>query len=79
MEEQLTFEEAFQQLEETVQRLEAGGLSLAEALELFEKGTRLATLCERQLGEAELRVRQIVPDATGGFEAVPFEEWQKDG
>lgn len=70
---ELTFEQAFEQLEEAVQRLEAGDLPLAEALALFEEGTRLARLCERQLSGAELRVRQIAPSG----EAIPFDDWQE--
>jgi exodeoxyribonuclease VII small subunit len=70
--EELTFEQAFAALEETVRQLELGDLPLAEALALFERGAKLAELCERQLNEAELRVRQLVPDASGGYESVPF-------
>ena len=40
--EELTFEQAFHQLEETVHSLEAGELPLGEALALFERGTQLA-------------------------------------
>jgi len=78
MMEELTFEQAFRQLEETVHSLEAGELPLGEALALFERGTTLAELCDRLLNEAELRVRQIVPDSSGGVDAVPFDSWQRD-
>ena len=44
--EELSFETAFQELEETVRRLEAGGLSLEEALALYERGQELAALCD---------------------------------
>lgn len=44
--EELTFEQAFHQLEETVHSLEAGELPLGEALALFERGTQLAELCD---------------------------------
>ncbi len=56
----LTFEQAFQQLEEVVQKLEAGDLSLEESLALFERGMLLARLCESKLDEAEQKVSQIV-------------------
>lgn len=78
MESELTFEQAFHQLEETVHSLEAGELSLDDALALFERGTRLAATCDRLLNEAELRVRHIQPDGTGGLDAVPFDSWQRD-
>jgi exodeoxyribonuclease VII small subunit len=64
----LAFEQAFAELEETVQKLEAGGLTLEESLALFERGQALATHCNAQLDEAELKVRQLSPEGT-----VPFE------
>lgn len=56
----LAFEEAYTRLEHTVQRLESGGLSLDEALALYEEGMRLAGLCARLLDAAELRISQVV-------------------
>ena len=76
--EELTFEQAFHQLEESVHNLEAGELPLGEAMALFERGTQLAELCDRLLNEAELRVRQIVSDGSGGLDAVPFDSWQRE-
>ena len=76
--EELTFEQAFRQLEETVHSLEAGELPLGEALALFERGTQLTELCDRLLNAAELRVRQIVSDGSGGLDAVPFDSWQRE-
>ena len=74
----LTFEQAYSQLERITQQLEAGDLPLDAALQLFEQGTQLAALCDRLLNDAELRVRQIAPDGSGGFEAVAFNDWQQD-
>jgi exodeoxyribonuclease VII small subunit len=67
--EELTFEEAFTELEETVRKLETGGLSLEESLALYERGQALAVHCGRQLDEAELKVRQLAPEG----QEVPFE------
>jgi exodeoxyribonuclease VII small subunit len=55
----LSFEEAYTRLEQTVQRLETGGLSLDEALALYEEGMRLAGVCARLLDAAELRITQV--------------------
>lgn len=55
----LPFETAFQQLETTVQRLEAGDLTLEEALALYEQGMRLARRCGEALDAAELQVQQL--------------------
>jgi exodeoxyribonuclease VII small subunit len=70
---ELTFEAAFQELEETVQRLENGELTLDEAIALFERGQVLARLCDEKLEQAELRVDQLLPDADGGYRKAPFE------
>lgn len=70
---ELTFEAAFRELEETVQRLESGDLKLDEAIALFERGQNLAQLCDEKLEQAELRVNRLLPDADGGYDELPFE------
>jgi exodeoxyribonuclease VII small subunit len=75
--ENLSFEEAFRDLEETVRRLEEGDLTLDESIALFEQGQALARHCGERLDRAELRVSQLVPSSEqdeGGYETVPFEE-----
>ncbi len=74
--EERSFEEIYHELEETVRRLEAGDLSLAESLALFERAAALAEACNGLLDQAELRVRQLVERPDGGLEAGPFEGWQ---
>jgi exodeoxyribonuclease VII small subunit len=58
----LAFEEALQELEDTVTRLEEGELTLEEALNLFERGQLLATHCGSLLESAALRVEQLTAD-----------------
>ena len=70
----LSFEEALKELENTVHRLEGGGLTLDESIALFERGMRLARHCGRKLDEAELKVSQLVPSDEGGYETISFEE-----
>lgn len=55
----LSFEEALGQLEALVGQLEAGHLSLAEAVTGYERGMGLAAYCTDLLGSAELRIRQV--------------------
>lgn len=71
--ENLSFEEAFQQLAEVVQQLEAGDLPLEQSLALFERGMHLAKLCETELDKAELRVSQIVDAGDGRGILAPFD------
>lgn len=57
--EDLSYEEAYQQLETIVQQLEGNDLPLDEALNLFEQGQQLAAHCQHLLDSAELRVSQL--------------------
>lgn len=54
-----TFEDAFTQLRETVEALEAGNLSLEEATKLFDRGMKLAKTCNEMLSAAELQVSRL--------------------
>jgi len=53
---ELGYEPARDQLIEVVRELEAGGLSLDQSLALWERGERLANICEQHLGRARERV-----------------------
>jgi exodeoxyribonuclease VII small subunit len=64
----LTFEQAFAELEDNVRKLEAGGLTLEEGMALFERGQALAAHCNQQLDEAELKIRQITPEGEVAFD-----------
>jgi exodeoxyribonuclease VII small subunit len=55
----LSFEKALSRLDDTVEALEAGGLPLAEATRLYERGMRLARICTEMLAAAELKITQI--------------------
>jgi exodeoxyribonuclease VII small subunit len=68
----LPFEQAKKELETIVRKLEEGQLPLAEALALFERGQALATRCGALLAEAELKVKQLVPQGDG-YELQEFE------
>jgi len=72
-----TFEDLYQELEETVRRLEAGNLPLAESLALFERGAALTEQCNTLLDQAELRVRQLVVRADGSLEAEAGDSLQQ--
>ena len=58
----LSFEEAFQELEATVSRLEAGDLTIEGALALYERGQQLAAYCSTILETAGLKVEQLTSE-----------------
>ncbi len=68
-----TFEEALNQLEALVARLEAGDLPLEEALRAFEEGVRLTRLCAERLEDAERRVQLLTRTPEGNEQEIPFE------
>ena len=69
----LTYEEAFTNLEKIIAGLESGELPLEEALARYEEGVELAARCATLLEEAELRVRAWQPE--GG--TAEIDGWQE--
>jgi exodeoxyribonuclease VII small subunit len=69
---QLSYEQAFKELEQVVGRLEEGELSLEESLALFERGQALAARCAELLENAELKLRELVPDDADGYVESDF-------
>ena len=65
----MTFEEALEALEEIVQRLDSGQVSLEDSIEIYTRGTHLKRHCEAKLRSAKERVDKIVV-GSGGTVAV---------
>ncbi|MHB1133274.1 MAG: exodeoxyribonuclease VII small subunit [Chloroflexota bacterium] len=70
--EEMDFETAFAQLEETVRSLERGDMPLRELVGCYEEGMKLSAHCARLLDGAQLRISQIVQQADGAVKVVPF-------
>ncbi len=66
--EELSFDDALAELQRTVTELETGGQPLEAAIALYERGVALQARCERLIGDAELRVQQLVARAGGALE-----------
>ena len=60
-----TFEENIQRLEQIVRAMERGDVALEESLKLFQEGTELVRNCGKLLDDAELQVKKIMTDANG--------------
>jgi exodeoxyribonuclease VII small subunit len=54
-----TFEQLYARLEASVGKLEAGGLSLEDAIAVYEEGMTLARQCQQRLDEAEQKVTKL--------------------
>ncbi|MFC1748756.1 exodeoxyribonuclease VII small subunit [Pseudomonadota bacterium] len=58
------FETALEELENLVENMEQGDISLDDSLKLFERGVTLTRTCQESLKEAEQKV-QILLDKNG--------------
>ena len=67
------FETALEELEQVVEQLESGDLSLEDSLAAFEKGVGLVKLCNQKLTEVEKKVELLVKDKEGKLQLKPFE------
>jgi exodeoxyribonuclease VII small subunit len=65
----LTYERAYEQLEQVVSVLESGEYSLEISLTLFERGQALARYCSELLDQAELKVQQVSGESLVDFGA----------
>ncbi|NIR32608.1 MAG: exodeoxyribonuclease VII small subunit [Gammaproteobacteria bacterium] len=70
---QLDFEKALKELEELVETMERGELSLEESLKSFERGIQLTRACQQALREAEQKV-EILTEGQGPDEVRPLDE-----
>jgi len=59
------FESALEELEQVVEQLESGELSLEDSLSAFEKGVGLVRFCNQKLNEVEKKIEMLVKDKEG--------------
>ena len=71
--ENLSFEEAYAQLEAAVTALQDGQMPLERALQYYEEGMKLAQHCHELLQKADLRVQQLSVDEEDVLIVQPLE------
>ncbi len=69
---EFSFEKSLTDLEQIVNRMESGQLTLEESLAAFEKGVSLTRECQTALDQAEQKV-QLLLEKDGQTELHPFE------
>jgi exodeoxyribonuclease VII small subunit len=75
----VNFEAALEELEQLVERMETGEMSLEESLKAFERGVALTRDCQKALKDAELRVQALTDTEQGlGLEDVDADEFEHD-
>lgn len=67
------FEEALDQLEELVEDMENGDLTLEESLKAFEQGIKLTRECQTALSQAEQKVQMLVEE-NGKLKTIDLDE-----
>lgn len=55
----MTYEKALKKLEEIVDKMENGELSLDESMKLYEEGVKLSEFCAKCLDKAQLKVNNL--------------------
>ncbi len=68
----LTFDVALTKLEQLVEQLEQGDLTLEETLQRFEHGMALVRDCQAKLQCAEQRI-ELLAEHKGDLEVTPFD------
>ena len=67
--EKLTFEEAMKELEELVDSLDRGDVSLDEAIIAYDRGSQLKDYCQKKLHDAKMKVETI--QASENIDTIP--------
>lgn len=57
----LSYEQAFKELEQIIETLETEQKPLDESLKVYERGQLLLQYCSALLDQADLRIRQVNP------------------
>lgn len=68
------FEKSIERLEQIVEDLESGNLSLDDSIKVFKEGVELSKKCHKKLTEAETKVKQLIKNENGEFEMKLFDE-----
>ena len=71
---EIDFEKALAELEQLVETMEKGDLTLEDSLKHFERGVALTRACQKALAEAEQKVRIL----TGNSESAELKEFEAD-
>lgn len=67
----MDFEKNLDRLQEIVEKMEKGELSLDDSLKLFEEGVKISRSCHKSLEKAELKVQKLMgvdEEGNGDFE-----------
>jgi exodeoxyribonuclease VII small subunit len=64
-EKEASFEEAFARLEEILEKMNSGSISLDESLKLYEEADKLIIKCQKRLTDAERKIETLIKNRNG--------------
>ena len=67
------FESDLKKLEDVVERLERGDLTLDDSVKLFEEGVKLSNACKAELDKAEGKIQVLVQGKRGSMQVAEME------
>lgn len=68
----LSYEKSFTRLEEILEKMNSGKLSLEESLKLYEEANTLITTCTTNLKKAEEKIEILIQKRSGSIETQPL-------
>jgi exodeoxyribonuclease VII small subunit len=68
---EISFEDAFARLEQILEKMNSGSISLDESLKLYEEADKLISLCGKRLTEAEKKIETLVKNRNGDLTIGP--------
>ena len=69
-----SFESSLRKLEDSVEQLESGELSLDQALKVFSTGVKQAESCRQSLRDVELKVEKLLKQEDGSWDREVFDD-----
>lgn len=69
----MTFEEALENLEKVVEKMDDDSVGLDAAVKAYERGVELRDHCQRQLDAAQERINKIEPGPGGAPGTAPYD------
>jgi len=67
-----SFEAAIEELEEIIEKMEKGDMTLDESIKFFQKGIELSKFCSEKLDEAERKITILLEKNNGETEETDF-------
>lgn len=71
---ELSFEDAFVRLEQILERMNSGSISLDESLKLYEEADKLITTCSKRLTDAERKIEILIKNRNGELTLGPDQQ-----